>query len=216
MDAEPVVSTEPQRQDLLAAVTKERDDLQAKLDALLAVRLKGVGQAPEGGVRIDLQSEFLPLLAHQMYELFQASGGTNYVEWTITHREAGPLVMTMQRQQGMTPGQRVSRLEAAIRAHRDQRADDRCIEDDDRLYEALGDGVKCDRRVGDKAEMLRNCERFIDRRCVGGHWPSYRDLEAANARLVSLLEEYGKHAADSGWHNLAGEIRRRTKEASQT
>ena len=68
-------------------------------------------------------------------------------------------------------------LYAAIRKHRDQKADDRCIEDDDRLYEALGDGIKCDRRVGSKDEMLSNCKRFIENRCESGHWPSYIELE---------------------------------------
>ena len=69
------------------------------------------------------------------------------------------------------------KLRDAIIAHRSQRADDRCVEDDDRLYEALGDGIKCDRRVGSKEDMLANCKRFIERRCEGGHWPSYRELE---------------------------------------
>lgn len=68
-------------------------------------------------------------------------------------------------------------LAEAIREHRRQKADDRCIEDDDRLYAALGDGIKCDRRVGSKEEMLANCKRFIERRCEGGGWPSYRELE---------------------------------------
>ena len=53
------------------------------------------------------------------------------------------------------------RLQDAIREHRAQKADDR-------LYAALGDGIKCDRRVGDKAAMLWNCERFIDQRCQPG------------------------------------------------
>lgn len=74
---------------------------------------------------------------------------------------------------------RITALENAIKEHRDQKADDRCIEDDDRLYEALGDGIKCDRRVGDKAAMLRNCERFIDNRCESGGWASYAELEEA-------------------------------------
>ncbi len=72
----------------------------------------------------------------------------------------------------------VKRLRAAIVKHRSQKADDRCIEDDDELYTALGDGIKCDRRVGDKDAMLANCARFIERRCEGGGWPSYTDLEA--------------------------------------
>jgi len=83
---------------------------------------------------------------------------------------------------------RVITLEDAIRSHRAQKADDRCIEDDDLLYEALGDGIKCDRRVGDKAEMLRNCERFINNRCEGGGWPTYIELEAEVTRLRGVEE----------------------------
>lgn len=80
------------------------------------------------------------------------------------------------------------RLRDAIKTHRDQKADDRCIEDDDRLYAALGDGIKCDRRVGSKEAMLANCQRFIERRCEGGGWPTYAELEAENARLRSWEE----------------------------
>lgn len=82
----------------------------------------------------------------------------------------------------------VERLKQAIRSHRGQRADDRCIEDDDKLYAALGDGIPCDRRVGDKFAMARSCLRFIDRRCEGGHWPSYVELEAERDALKASLE----------------------------
>lgn len=83
---------------------------------------------------------------------------------------------------------RAANLEEAIKVHRRQKADDRCIEDDDRLYEALGDGIRCDRRVGSKYEMLRNCTRFIENRCLGGRWPTYVELEAEIARLKQELE----------------------------
>lgn len=69
-------------------------------------------------------------------------------------------------------------MRKAIIAHRSQKADDRCIEDDDRLYEVLGDGIKCDRRVGSHQEMLANCRRFIENRCERGGWKSYVELEA--------------------------------------
>lgn len=72
---------------------------------------------------------------------------------------------------------RIAELEKAIREHRSQKADDRCIEDDDRLYAVLGDGIVCDRRVGDKVAMMQNCLRFIDKRCEGGTWPTYVELE---------------------------------------
>lgn len=92
--------------------------------------------------------------------------------------------------------QRVAELEAAIRQHRDQLADDRCVEDDDKLYETLGDGVRCDRRVGSKLEMLTNCVRFIENRCEGGHWPSYRDLRDDLKWAVSLLDGTGSSSAN--------------------
>lgn len=95
--------------------------------------------------------------------------------------------------------QRIIDLENAIKTHRSQKADDRCIEDDDRLYEALGDGIKCDRRVGDKAAMLRNCERFIDNRCQGGGWPNYAQLEAEIGQAHHALDlmEIPRDTADS-------------------
>ncbi|PYS52424.1 MAG: hypothetical protein DMF68_01565 [Acidobacteria bacterium] len=84
----------------------------------------------------------------------------------------------------------VERLRAAIRRHRDSRADDRCWMDDEELYAALGDAVPCDRRVGDKLAMLQNCARFIERRCEGGYWPSYVELEAEIKRLEETAEKY--------------------------
>lgn len=82
-------------------------------------------------------------------------------------------------------------LHAAIATHHAQKADDRCIEDDDRLYAAAG-LPPCDRRVGDKAAMLRNCERFIDRRCEGGGWPTYAELES---RLAAAALERDRLSA---------------------
>ena len=85
---------------------------------------------------------------------------------------------------------RAEELAAAIRTHRAQKADDRCIEDDDQLYERLGDGIKCDRRVGDKAAMLENCRRFLERRCEGGTWPTYQQLEARIEELEEVVAFY--------------------------
>jgi class 3 adenylate cyclase len=89
----------------------------------------------------------------------------------------------MWQELGRLRGER-NALRAAIAEHHAQKADDRCIEDDDRLYTAAG-LPPCDRRVGDKAAMLANCARFIDRRCEGGGWPSYRELEAERDELLA-------------------------------
>ena len=84
---------------------------------------------------------------------------------------------------------RIKELEDAIKEHRAQKADDRCIEDDDKLYAVLGDGIKCDRRVGNKEEMLKNCARFIENRCQQGGWKTYQELEKENKKLKEELWE---------------------------
>ncbi len=92
------------------------------------------------------------------------------------------------------------RLRAAIAEHHAQKADDRCVEDDDRLYAAAG-LPPCDRRVGDKAAMLHNCERFIDRRCEGGGRPTYAQLEIVLRRadeLIQCLREFPDYPAAWG------------------
>jgi hypothetical protein len=82
----------------------------------------------------------------------------------------------------------IRNLRAAIGAHRAQRSDDRCWEDDQTLYAALGDGDLGDNRVGDPEAMLANCRRFIERRCAGGGWTTYAELEAKldSARAVMI------------------------------
>ena len=91
----------------------------------------------------------------------------------------------------------IERLRAAIKIHRDQKADDRCWEDDCRLYAATN-LLPADNRVGDKEAMLANCKRFIDRRCEGGKWPSYAELEAQNTDLLRVCKKM------QGWLSAGG------------
>lgn len=85
-----------------------------------------------------------------------------------------------------------NKLLAAITEHHAQKADDRCVEDDDKLYAAAG-LPPCDRRVGDKAAMLKNCERFINNRCeAGGPWKSYSELEA---ELQKVRQDAAAHSS---------------------
>lgn len=89
------------------------------------------------------------------------------------------------------PTTEINRLREAIIRHRSQKADDRCILDDDELYAVLGDGIKCDRRVGDKTAMLVNCAKFIDNRCEAGGWKTYAELEKENQEMrwkASLMD----------------------------
>lgn len=82
----------------------------------------------------------------------------------------------------------IRQLLNAIKEHWEQKADDRCIEDDDKLYKAAG-LPPCDRHVGDKTAMLINCARFISNRCEGGKWPSYVELEAKITKLQAICRD---------------------------
>lgn len=99
-----------------------------------------------------------------------------------------PYMIPLLRREHDELTRRVKQLESAIRTHRSQKADDRCIEDDDRLYESLGDGIKCDRRVGDQCAMLENCKRFIQNRTEGGGWPTYAELDQQAGDLLKALQ----------------------------
>lgn len=57
----------------------------------------------------------------------------------------------------------IERLKAAIREHRDQHGDDRCWEDDAKLYVVLGEPVP-ERPLPPPEEMLGNCRRYIQHR----------------------------------------------------
>lgn len=79
------------------------------------------------------------------------------------------------------------KLQAAITEHAQQKADDRCWLDDIGLYSAAGVSHLADNQVGDKTAMLKNCERYIERRCAGGKWPTYAELEAELARIDAVM-----------------------------
>lgn len=97
-------------------------------------------------------------------------------------------------------------LRAAIHTHHAQKADDRCIFDDDQLYAAAG-LPPVDRRVGDKFAMAQNCMRYIDRRCEEGGWPTYVELEAELCRWRTL----GKRLMQTlDLHDVAEELERLT------
>jgi hypothetical protein len=67
---------------------------------------------------------------------------------------------------GMSPaelGAEVRRLREGIRAHRDQRGDDRCWLDDEKLYALLPEGTAA-RTHMDFELMYPNCRRFLETR----------------------------------------------------
>lgn len=105
---------------------------------------------------------------------------------------------------------KIDKLTTAIKNHREQKADDRCIEDDDRLYESLGDKIKCDRRVGSKFEMAKNCLRFIENRCKEGEWLTYVELEEkiklCQDIIYTLIKYSDGNITDSHYPNIIKNI----------
>lgn len=87
---------------------------------------------------------------------------------------------------------RVQELEAAIRSHRDQRGDDRCWLDDEKLYKVLPEGYTPPAR--DCTVELELCKRFIvSRHNPGTEYVSpqrlIEELQEENRKLKGLIEE---------------------------
>lgn len=57
----------------------------------------------------------------------------------------------------------INRLKDAIREHRDQKADDRCWLDDQKLYAVLGEGP-AQTALPPREEFLKSCANFYDKR----------------------------------------------------
>lgn len=51
----------------------------------------------------EIKADFVPLFIGWMAEWFKEQGGINYVEVQACHPRTGPLLFTMQRQEGKTP-----------------------------------------------------------------------------------------------------------------
>ena len=80
------------------------------------------------------------------------------------------------------------RVMAAIRSVHAEHADDLCWmpADVNRIFEAAGLPPQ-DLRVGDRAAMRRNCDRYVDALYDGGPWRSYGELEAEEVRLRGMV-----------------------------
>jgi len=79
-------------------------------------------------------------------------------------------------------------LREAIRTHRDERGDDRCWEDDERLYKALPEGYAPPER--DTSVELENCKRYIScRRNPNTEYISpQREIEKLQEEIKYLKE----------------------------
>lgn len=80
----------------------------------------------------------------------------------------------------------IIRLRNAIRSHRDQRGDDRCWLDDEKLYAALPEGIPAKTHL-DQELMLKNCARFIGTRQHPGDRFNWGDVQGGG--MLAILEQ---------------------------
>ena len=68
----------------------------------------------ERGIEMRLKHPLFAKLAEDMCGFFHEYGGRNYVELVCATAESGPMILTVRRMDGETPGARAARLEKRV------------------------------------------------------------------------------------------------------
>lgn len=76
------------------------------------VRLNGAGPRADGCFGFEFSGGICQLMAEAYAEQFRQSGAINYLELLFHHSDIGPLTITMQRVEGLTPAQKLAQAEA--------------------------------------------------------------------------------------------------------
>lgn len=76
------------------------------------VRLHGAGPRADGGFGFEFSGGICQLMANAYAQQFRQSGAINYLELLFNHSDIGPLTITMQRVEGLTPAQKLAQAEA--------------------------------------------------------------------------------------------------------
>ncbi|AMG57713.1 hypothetical protein [Pantoea vagans] len=76
------------------------------------MRLHGAGPRADGGFGFEFSGGVCQLLAEAYADQFKQSGAINYLELLFQHSDIGPLTITMQRVEGLTPAQKLAQAEA--------------------------------------------------------------------------------------------------------
>lgn len=76
------------------------------------VRLNKAESQPDGSFGFTFSGFAVQIMAESFADQFRESGAVNYLELLFEHKEIGPLTVTMQRTQGLTPAQKLAKAEA--------------------------------------------------------------------------------------------------------
>lgn len=80
------------------------------------VRLNKAEPKPDGSFGFTFSGLAIQIMAESFADQFKSSGAVNYLELLFDHSEVGPLTVTMQRVEGLTPAQKLAAVEAQLEA----------------------------------------------------------------------------------------------------
>lgn len=78
------------------------------------VRLNKAEPKPDGSFGFTFSGLAIQIMAESFADQFKSSGAVNYLELLFDHSEVGPLTVTMQRVEGLTPAQKLAAVEAQL------------------------------------------------------------------------------------------------------
>lgn len=80
------------------------------------VRLNKAEPKPDGSFGFTFSGLAIQVMAEAFADQFKSSGAVNYLELLFEHSEIGPLTVTMQRVDGLTPAQKLAAVEDQLEA----------------------------------------------------------------------------------------------------
>ncbi|HDL6714465.1 TPA: hypothetical protein PXJ64_000493 [Yersinia enterocolitica] len=80
------------------------------------VRLNKAEPKPDGSFGFTFSGLAIQIMAESFADQFKSSGAVNYLELLFDHSEVGPLTVTMQRVERLTPAQKLAAVEAQLEA----------------------------------------------------------------------------------------------------
>lgn len=85
------------------------------------VRLNKAEPKSDGSFGFTFSGVAIQIMAEAFADQFKSSGAVNYLELLFDHSEVGPLTVTMQRVEGLTPAQKLAAVEAQLEAAQKER-----------------------------------------------------------------------------------------------
>lgn len=155
------------------------------------LRLHGAGSRTDGGFGFEFSGGLCQLLAEAYADQFRESGAVNYLELLFNHTEIGPLTITMQRVEGLTPAQKLAKAEAERDALKQQ------VDEYSRILDGLPkdaiDGGWTAKGISDYAAKM---ERQVDALAAAGRGARDVMLYAANNIAYAIFNLSDKTLAN--------------------